>query len=154
MKVSGEKIEEKDIKEINKNKTKIANYKDLYNNEDTNEEVIIIYQIPLRYDKYESNLTYTYDKKNINTKNIKELYFKIDKIDEEFKNKFCIKKKKTTPNHTHETSASRVKKMKGTQPNINAGIEISIIALEKLIIIQILKKKMLKIIYFLIKLKK
>ena len=87
-------IEQKDIDNLEKPKKKIDKYKDLYSI-DSKEDSITIYKIQF---KNEINIIIAFENNPLNIQNIKELYFRIVEIIDEFINKFNIIQNKIMPN--------------------------------------------------------
>lgn len=68
----------------------IQEYKDLYNKDD--KETIIIWKIPYKNNNKKENFKIEYEKKHVEKFSEKSnyLYFKIDDLNDEFKNKFSV----------------------------------------------------------------
>ena len=84
LKNQGENIDKKYIYNLEKIKKVINKYQKLYST-DNHENTIIIYKIPIHAHK---NIIIKYENKVLTINNLKELYFKIDEIKDEFKNSF------------------------------------------------------------------
>jgi len=83
-----ENIDKKYIYNLEKIKKDINKYQKLYST-DNYENSIIIYKIPIHVHK---NIIIKYENKVLTINNLKELYFKIDEIKDEFKNRFIVEK--------------------------------------------------------------
>ena len=116
-------IDTKNIENLEKVANKIDNYRDLISN-NSNEDTIIIHKILI---KNERNLIISFDNTPLNIQNINELYFNIDEINEEFKNKFKIIPIQEEPKHKNAKNNKKPNEAKNKNiefKDLNAEIKI------------------------------